>query len=99
MAAYCMFICRERKDLDLFRQYAEKARATLAPYDVRNFTVGHNWERVEGDLECEYLAIVEFGSYEQARAWYFSDEYQAIRPLRTESGRYDAFIFDGSPKG
>ena len=42
---------------------------------------------------------VEFPDLEAAYAWYESDGYQAILPLRTENSDSSAIVVEGVPEG
>ena len=48
-------------------------------------------------LPTHSLALLEFADMASATAWYESPEYQKIIPFRTNSGTYEAFIFEGFP--
>ena len=48
---------------------------------------------LEGD-DPGAVIIIEFTSRERAQAWYDSDVYQAILPLRAESSRSTILVVD-----
>ena len=43
------------------------------------------------------LVIIEFPDLERASAWYGSDAYQQILPLRTENSEGTVVLIDGVP--
>lgn len=68
---------------------------------VRNFggrwvSHGRSPEVREGSLEGD-LVIIEFPDLATARAWYESEEYQAIIPLRTRNARSIVAVTEGVP--
>jgi len=65
------------------RPYSKATRPLLEKYGG-NFIVSSSetTEPLEGSWLPPFLAIIEFPTYESARAFYFSDGYQAVLPLR-----------------
>jgi uncharacterized protein (DUF1330 family) len=41
--------------------------------------------------------LVEFPSVEDAKAWYYSDAYTAVRKHRLKGGEHMAVIVEGNP--
>ena len=54
-------------------------------------------EVVEGEVEHPRTVILEFASREAFRAWYDSDAYQAILPLRIKSAPGSLIVVSGLP--
>ncbi|MDI6028932.1 DUF1330 domain-containing protein [Corticibacterium sp. UT-5YL-CI-8] len=54
-------------------------------------------ETLEGDWTPERFFIVEFPTWDQARAFYFSDEYQETVRARFSSSVGKAILVDGMP--
>jgi uncharacterized protein (DUF1330 family) len=54
-------------------------------------------EAVEGSWPFTRTVIIEFPSKELARAWYESDEYQAVVGLRHSSATSNLVIVSGYP--
>jgi uncharacterized protein (DUF1330 family) len=74
--------------------YLERIDATLAPFGGKFIIHGDPVEALEGTAADAVIAI-EFPDIAAARAWYKSDAYQAILPLRTENADGTAFIVQG----
>ncbi len=74
--------------------YLERIDATLAPYDGRFLIHGGPVERLEGAWSGD-LVVIAFPNARNARAWYGSDAYQAILPLRTTHARGDVVLVEG----
>lgn len=74
-------------------EYLEKIDATLAPFGGRFLVHGGPVELLEGAFSGD-LIVIEFANRERARAWYRSNDYQAILPLRTSHSSGDVFFID-----
>jgi uncharacterized protein (DUF1330 family) len=74
-------------------EYLEKIDATLAPFGGRFLVHGGPVELLEGTFSGD-LVVIEFANRERARAWYRSNDYQAILPLRTSHSSGDIFFID-----
>jgi len=77
-----------------FEEYRRLAPATVARYGGRYLTRGGRFEKLEGDWEPSRLTLVSFSSFEQAKDWYQSPDYQTITPLRFQSARTRMFLID-----
>jgi uncharacterized protein (DUF1330 family) len=75
-------------------EYLQRIDATLAPYDGHFIVHGGVPEHVEGEWQGS-LIVIEFPSYEHARGWYDSPEYQKILPLRTENSDGVTMLLEG----
>ena len=85
----------EVTDREGLRPYAEQAESTFAPFGGRYIVRGGGAEPLEGNAPKSRLVIISFDSMEQARAWYDSPAYVAIRPIRQRSGHTNAYIVEG----
>jgi uncharacterized protein (DUF1330 family) len=79
-------------------EYLERIDATLAPYDGR-FLIHGGVPEVLEDAFPGTIVVIEFPDREAAAAWYASDAYQAILPLRTENSDGTAFLIAGVKPG
>jgi uncharacterized protein (DUF1330 family) len=75
-------------------EYLERIDATLAPYDGR-FIIHGGVPEVLEDAFPGTIVVIEFPDREVAAAWYASDAYQAILPLRTQNSDGTAFLIEG----
>jgi uncharacterized protein (DUF1330 family) len=82
-------------DPEGYERYRQAVPGTIAAHGGRYLARGGAAEALEGDLEPNRLVIVEFPSYEQALAWYHSEEYQPIKRLRQASSESLLTIVDG----
>lgn len=96
MTAYAVAVIRETHFGDGIREYLHRIDETLAPFSGRYRIHGGPYEPVEGSWSGD-LVVIEFPSMEQARAWYHSDAYQAIRALRMDNTEGDVLLVAGVP--
>lgn len=75
-------------------RYLEGIDATLAPYQGRFIIHGDQPEVLEGTWSGD-LIMIEFPDRASARAWYSSDAYQVILPLRTCNSVGPVLLVDG----
>ncbi|MFC0038691.1 DUF1330 domain-containing protein [Actinomadura rayongensis] len=85
MTAYAMAHLRPVPPLhDGVFTYMERIQDTLDPFGGRFLVHGADAEVLEGPFEGA-VVVIEFPDLERARAWYASDAYQEILPLRTDN--------------
>ena len=73
--------------------YLERIDATLAPFGGRFLVHGGPVEVLEGRWPGD-VVVVAVPDRERARAWYRSDAYRAILPLRTVNAEGDVILVD-----
>jgi uncharacterized protein (DUF1330 family) len=79
-------------------RYLEGIDATLEPFEGRFLVHGAQITEIEQEWPGA-LVIVEFPSREHAQAWYESDAYQAILPLRVNNSDSATIMVDGVEPG
>ena len=97
MTAYALAHLRPQPPLhdDVFA-YIERIQGTMDPFGGRFLVHGSNPDVIEGPLEGSYV-LIEFPDMDKARAWYESDAYQAILPMRTDHIEGTAALLQGVP--
>jgi uncharacterized protein (DUF1330 family) len=68
-------------DTEKFQQYGASAPSTLIKYSGEILAKGP-LESMHGSSNFQMQAIIIFPSREDASAWYHSEEYQALIPIR-----------------
>lgn len=76
--------------------YMERVQATLDPFGGRFLVHGGPVEIREGTWPGA-LVLIEFPDLASARAWYESDTYSTLKPLRTRNVPGHAILVDGVP--
>ncbi|WP_405857017.1 DUF1330 domain-containing protein [Streptomyces sp. NBC_00090] len=99
MTAYAMANLHPKPVLDeeVFT-YMERIQATLDPFGGRFLVHGApDREVMEGSWPGA-VVLLAFPTYENARAWYASEAYQALIPLRARHIPGDILLIDGVPE-
>ncbi|SOD62075.1 Uncharacterized conserved protein, DUF1330 family [Streptomyces zhaozhouensis] len=78
-------------------EYIERIQGTMEPFGGRFLVHNAPHETVEGTWEG-HVVIVGFPSMDAARAWYASDAYQEILPLRTDHIAGNLLLVPGVPE-
>jgi uncharacterized protein (DUF1330 family) len=78
-------------------RYLQEIDATLEPFGGRFLVHGSPVTEIEKEWPGA-LVIVEFPDRERAEAWYASDAYQAILPLRVNNSDSATILVDGVPE-
>ena len=94
MPAYAIFIRDSTRDPKELETYSRVAPATLAGHPVTPRVAYGRHEVLEGP-PIEGAVVLEFPTFEAARAWYDSPAYREAREHRFKSASYRAFIVQG----
>jgi uncharacterized protein (DUF1330 family) len=86
----------EITDPDEYQKYTRQTAATLERYGGKFLVRGGQPETVEGDWKARRIVIIEFPSVEQAKAWYDSPEYSAIKGIRQRSAISNILLVHGA---
>ena len=70
-------------DPETYAEYRRLAPPTMVPFGGRYLARGGEVTLLEGDFEPHRMVILEFPDADSARAWYASEAYQRILPIRT----------------
>jgi uncharacterized protein (DUF1330 family) len=91
MAAY--FIAQYKvNNPDLYAEYSAGAGPTLAAHGAELVALDVAAETIEGSPPGAQTVIIKFESTEKAKAWYQSEEYQAVVGKRLEATEGFAII-------
>lgn len=94
MSAY-VIVDVEVKDLEQYEEYRKLAPPIVRAHGGKYLARGNKIEYWEGQWTPKYIAVVEFETFDQAKAWYDSPEYVAIRSIRQEHTRSKMILVDG----
>lgn len=78
-----------------YAEYVKLTPATVAPFGGRFIARGGKAERLEGDTAANRVVILEFDTYEQAKAWYDSEGYRVARAVRQSAAVGSLILVDG----
>jgi uncharacterized protein (DUF1330 family) len=83
-------------DIEGYRAYGAQAFAVIQAFGGRFLTRGGRTIAVEGTPPGQRVMIIEFDSFEQARAFEYSKAYRDIAPLRHRTSRSRIFLLEGT---
>jgi uncharacterized protein (DUF1330 family) len=86
----------EVTDAEGIRPYSAAVEATFQPYGGRYVVRGGKVAPLEG-APTQRLIMIAFPSMERAQAWYDSEAYRALRPIRQRSANSRVFILGALP--
>jgi uncharacterized protein (DUF1330 family) len=75
-------------DMDQYKQYMAEAPTAVKAYGGEYLVRGGRHEPLEGDWSPHRVAMLRFPSFEQAKAFYDSEQYAAIRAKRQGAVEY-----------
>jgi len=81
-------------DPDAYRRYIEANAEPIGRFGGRFIVRGGRYEAVEGTARARNV-VIEFDSYETARACYFDAGYQRAKLLRQGASEADFLIIEG----
>jgi len=94
MAAYVVAQMQVH-DIQTYREYASKVPPTVVAYRGRFLVASDTADLKEGDQPYPRTVIGEFPTMDAARAWYESDEYRELIPLRQASTTGTVLMVEG----
>ncbi len=94
MATYIVFIRESTRNPSELETYSQKVSATLTGHPVTVLAAYGRHEVLEGP-DVEGVVIVEFPSFDEAKAWYDSPAYREVREYRFRGADYRAVIIEG----
>jgi uncharacterized protein (DUF1330 family) len=83
------------EDAEAYEEYRAVVPAVIARFGGRYLVRGGRSEALEGDMTLGRVIILEFPSYEDARRWYDSPEYEAAKAIRQGCSFGDVLIVEG----
>jgi uncharacterized protein (DUF1330 family) len=82
------------KNPEAYAAYAAAATKAIAAHGGRSLARGGRYEALEGKTRARNV-VLEFDSYEAARAYFHSAEYQAARALREGAAEMEMVLVEG----
>ena len=96
MPAYVIADVREAWDTGSLEEYRRRNTDAVANHGGRFVVRGGEQELLEGDWPSLRIVVIEFPDMAAARAWWSSDEYEAIKPLRRGGSTTNILLVDGA---
>ena len=82
-------------DAEAYEAYRSRTGAVIESCGGRFLVRGGKVEPREGEMAHDRVVVLEFPSMAQARAFYDSDAYQAIVPIRQAHADSRLFLVEG----
>ena len=83
------------KDPEAYTRYAAAATKVIAAHGGKALARGGRHEALEGPARARNV-VLEFDSYDAARAYFRSAEYQAARALREGAAEIEMVLVEGA---
>jgi uncharacterized protein (DUF1330 family) len=80
---------------EAYARYAAAATKAIADHGGRPLARGGRSEALEGPARARNV-VLEFDSYEAARRYYHSEQYQAARALREGAAQMEMVLVEGA---
>jgi uncharacterized protein (DUF1330 family) len=85
----------EITDWDRYKEYVNETPGAVKKYGGRFIVRGGKVETLEGAEEKRRLVLIEFPSFEKAKEFYYSPEYQKAKKLRAGAAVGQFLAIDG----
>jgi uncharacterized protein (DUF1330 family) len=95
MSAYIVFTRESTRDASELRAYSQQVGATLGGHPVTVLAAYGRHEVLEGP-PVEGVVVLEFPTFDEAKAWYESPAYRQVRQHRFRGADYRAVIVEGA---
>jgi uncharacterized protein (DUF1330 family) len=95
MPAYVIADVRDAWNADDLAEYRRRNTDTVTAHGGRFLVRGGESEVLEGDWPTRRIVVMEFPNGDAARAWWSSEEYEAIKPLRRGASETNIILVDG----
>lgn len=95
MAAYVVLNI-DVTDPARYPEYAKVAGATVEQYGGKYLARGGRAEKLEGTADPKRVVILEFPTYERAKAWWTSAEYSGPKAIRQSASIADTILVEGA---
>lgn len=85
-------------DAGAYKAYVPVAGAAVAKFGGKYLARGGRVEQLEGPPPAGRFVIVEYPSFEAAKAFYHSADYQAVAPIRQKASISRFWVAEGLPR-
>ena len=82
------------KNPEAYARYVAAGTRAIAAHGGRPLARGGRHEALEGTARARNV-VIEFDSYDEARAYFYSAEYQAARALREGAADIEMVLVEG----
>jgi uncharacterized protein (DUF1330 family) len=83
-------------DPEHYANYTAKTPDAIARHGGKFIVRGGTWDALEGETPKGRVVVIEFPSLDAARAFYKSDDYQPLIPIRQSASNGRMFLVEGT---
>ena len=83
------------KDALKYEVYKQLAAPTVKKYGGKYIVRGGKAEKLEGNIDPERVAVLEFESFERAKEWWSSPEYSEVKKIRYATAESRMIVVEG----
>ncbi|MGH7561005.1 MAG: DUF1330 domain-containing protein [Gemmatimonadales bacterium] len=94
MASYVV-VNVDVKDREQYREYNRLAPESIERFGGRYLARGGRAEKLEGGWEPKRFVVLEFPSYEKAKAWWSCAEYESAKGIRQRAASTEMILVEG----
>ncbi|MBW2477242.1 MAG: DUF1330 domain-containing protein [Deltaproteobacteria bacterium] len=94
MAAYLIGQIKV-KNPQLWQQYVDGVSESLAGLDAQIVFRGKRLEVLAGENPYDLVVVIKFANRMTLDQWFFSQQYQALIPLRDKAAKVTITTYDG----
>jgi uncharacterized protein (DUF1330 family) len=96
MPAYVIADVRDVRDAEALLEYRRRNTDTVANHGGRFVVRGGETTVLEGEWPTQRIVVMEFPDADAARAWWESDGYEAIKPIRRGASDTNIILVEGA---
>jgi uncharacterized protein (DUF1330 family) len=96
MPAYVIADVRDAWDSEALEEYRRRNTDAVAAHGGRFLIRGGEHELLEGEWDTKRIVLMEFPDREAARAWWTSEQYEAIKPIRRGASTTNIVLVAGT---
>ncbi len=78
-----------------YADYVKLTPGTIEPFGGKFIARGGRLEKLEGDTAANRVVVLEFPSFDQAKAWYDSEGYRVARAIRRSASTGSLVLVEG----
>ena len=96
MPVYVIADVRDARDAETLLEYRRRNTEAVENHGGRFLVRGGESTLLEGEWPTQRIVVMEFPDADAARAWWESEEYEAIKPLRRGASDTNIILVEGA---
>ena len=83
------------KNPQLWQKYVAGVSESLLAFDAQVIFRGKRRDVLAGENPYELVVVIEFVDYQTLDQWFYSEQYQALIPLRDKAAKVTITTYEG----